>query len=122
MSSAAYGNRTASGDTLLGHVPVHWRVLTLKHLCDVMPSNVDKKCYEGQQAVRLCNYTDVYYNERITRDLAFMDATASGEQVARFGLKAGDVIVTKDSETADDIAVPAKLTTVSASASTTGWK
>ncbi len=36
-----------------------------------------------------------------------MLATASDEQIERFSLKIGDVIITKDSETANDIAVPA---------------
>ena len=37
----------------------------------------------------------------------FMAATASSEQLRKFTLRAGDVIITKDSETADDIAVAA---------------
>jgi type I restriction enzyme S subunit len=39
--------------------------------------------------------------------MEFMDATASEEQVKKFALRAGDVIITKDSETADDIAIAA---------------
>lgn len=39
-----------------------------------------------------------------------MEATATEGQVARFSLGAGDVLITKDSETADDIAVPAYVT------------
>jgi type I restriction enzyme S subunit len=37
----------------------------------------------------------------------FMVATASPDQIAKFSLRAGDTIVTKDSETADDIAIAA---------------
>ncbi|MCL5447497.1 MAG: restriction endonuclease subunit S, partial [Actinobacteria bacterium] len=40
-------------------------------------------------------------------DLPFMEATASADQIDRFGLRGGDVLLTKDSETPDDIAVPA---------------
>ena len=36
-----------------------------------------------------------------------MKATASIEQIRKLSLKKGDIIITKDSETADDIAVPA---------------
>jgi type I restriction enzyme S subunit len=79
----------------------------LKHAATVMVSNVDKKSVEGDETVRLCNYTDVYYNERITPDLSFMEATATPAQISRLGLRAGDVLVTKDSETAEDIAIPA---------------
>jgi len=79
----------------------------LKHLASVAVSNVDKKSVDGEVSVQLCNYTDVYYNDTITADLAFMAATATPDQVDRFSLRAGDVIITKDSETAADIAVSA---------------
>ncbi|BCG69370.1 hypothetical protein MesoLj113a_05280 [Mesorhizobium sp. 113-1-2] len=88
-------------------LPPHWRVRRLKQVCEVFPSNVDKKSYEGDPSVLLCNYTDVYYNDRITRGLQFMEATATPDQIERFGLRAGDTIITKDSETADDIAIAA---------------
>jgi len=79
----------------------------LKHLARIAVSNVDKKTASDERSVRLCNYTDVYYNELITADLQFMEATASADQIERFALRAGDVLLTKDSETPDDIAVPA---------------
>jgi type I restriction enzyme S subunit len=49
----------------------------------------------------------VYYNRKIALGIDFMEATAEPHQVRRLGLRAGDVLITKDSETADDIAVPA---------------
>ncbi len=55
--------------------------------------------------VRLCNYVDVYRNDRIRSDMAFMSATATPTEIARFGLRVGDVIITKDSEDRTDIAV-----------------
>ena len=79
----------------------------LKHVADIRVSNVDKKTAKGDAQVRLCNYTDVYYHERITGDLDFMVATATRDQRATFGLRRGDVVLTKDSETADDIGVSA---------------
>ncbi len=96
-----------SGVAWLGEIPVGWEVKRLKTIATVQLSNVDKKSVEGQEAVRLCNYTDVYYNERITADLEFMAATATPEQARRFSLRAGDVLITKDSESWTDIAVPA---------------
>ena len=81
----------------------------LKHVAEVRFSNVDKKSVDGQVPVRLCNYTDVYYSDRIVADMPFMDATATPEQIARFSLRAGDVLLTKDSETADDIGVSARV-------------
>jgi type I restriction enzyme S subunit len=96
-----------TGVEWLGEIPTHWELKRLKRLASVRLSNVDKKSVEGQEAVRLCNYTDVYYNDRITPDLDFMTATATRDQVRRFSLRAGDVLITKDSESWMDIAVPA---------------
>lgn len=107
MSLPRYPEYKNSGIEWLGEVPAHWKVLRLKHACSVFPSNVDKHSRDDEPIVRLCNYTDVYYNERITADMPFMEATASEDQVAKFSLKAGDTVITKDSETADDIAISA---------------
>lgn len=100
-----------SGVEWLGEIPEHWTVRRLKAIADVRLSNVDKKSVEGEASVRLCNYVDVYYHDRITPDLEFMSATATREQVRRFSLLAGDVLITKDSESWTDIAVPAVVTT-----------
>ena len=96
-----------SGIEWLGEIPAHWEVKRLKTMALVQLSNVDKKSEEGQARVRLCNYVDVYYNDRITTELEFMNSSATGEQVRRFELGAGDVLITKDSESWNDIAVPA---------------
>lgn len=80
----------------LGEVPGHWEVGRLKRACQVFPSNVDKKVHDGETPVRLCNYTDVYYNERIVDEMELMAATASADQIEKFTLRAGDVIITKD--------------------------
>ena len=96
-----------SGVKWLGKIPAHWDVRRLKTIASVRLSNVDKHSEEGQVAVKLCNYVDVYYNDRVTADLDFMSATATREQVRRFLLRVGDVLITKDSESWNDIAVPA---------------
>ncbi len=82
------------------------RTVPLKRVAYIRVSNVDKKTVEGDVPVRLCNYTDVYYRDVIRADQEFMTATATPEQVAAFRLRAGDVLITKDSETPDDIGVP----------------
>ena len=96
-----------SGVEWLGEIPAHWEMKRLKSFATVQLSNVDKKSAEGQDAVRLSNYVDVYYNERIDDGIDFMPATATTEQIRRFSLRTGDVLITKDSETWTDIAVPA---------------
>lgn len=83
------------------------RTVPLRHLADVRVSNVDKKETADEIQVRLVNYTDVYHGDRIVPDLELMTATASKSQVKAFRLKAGDVLITKDSESASDIGVPA---------------
>ena len=96
-----------SGVEWLGEIPTNWEVRRLKSFASVQLSNVDKKSAEGQDAVRLSNYVDVYYNERIDDGIDFMPATATTDQIRRFSLRTGDVLITKDSETWTDIAVPA---------------
>lgn len=96
-----------SGIEWLGDVPLHWDIALVKHVTDVRFSGVDKHSHDHEMPVRLCNYTDVYKNDKITNDMDLMRATATAGEIARLTLKAGDVIITKDSETPDDIAVPA---------------
>ena len=109
MSFPRYLAYKDSGVEWLGEVPGHWDVKRLKQTCHVFPSNVDKKSYDGETPVKLCNYTDVYYNDTIAAETDFMAATATQEQIAKFTLRAGDTIITKDSETADDIAIAADV-------------
>lgn len=96
-----------SGIEWLGDVPSHWDVALLKHIADVRFSGVDKHSHDDETPVRLCNYTDVYKNDRITGAMELMLATATAAEIARLTLKAGDVLLTKDSETPNDIGVPA---------------
>ena len=91
----------------LGDIPMHWEVRRLRTVAEMRVSNVDKHTKEDELPVRLCNYVDVYKNDRITQAIPFMRATASRDEVKRFGLKPGDVLITKDSEAWDDIGVPA---------------
>lgn len=90
----------------LGELPDGWSGARLFQVANAWPSSVDKHSTAGELPVRLCNYVDVYRNDVITPDVEFMTATATAEQVRRFLLLAGDTLVTKDSETADDIGVP----------------
>ena len=96
-----------SGVEWLGMIPKEWGVKDLKYIAECMPSNVDKKSKEDENSVFLCNYTDIYYNNFINSTLNFMEATASDAQIEKFELKKGDIILTKDSESPDDIGIPA---------------
>ena len=88
-------------------LPDDWEAKPLRFAADYVVSNVDKVPDDDEIPVRLCNYTDVYNNEFITPALDFMHATASEAEVAKFGLEVDDVLITKDSESWDDIGVPA---------------
>lgn len=96
-----------SGIDWLGDVPEHWCVKRVRHIAEMLVSNVDKHSHEHEVPVRLCNYVDVYKNEAITDQLKFMVATASEDEVDRFRIQIGDVVITKDSELWSDIGVPA---------------
>lgn len=88
-------------------LPADWEAKPLRSAADYVVSNVDKVSDDDEIPVRLCNYTDVYNNEFITPALDFMHATASEAEIAKFGLAVDDVLITKDSESWDDIGVPA---------------
>ena len=96
-----------SGVEWLGDVPAHWEVRRLRTVAEMRVSNVDKHTKEGELPVQLCNYVDVYKNDRITKSIAFMRATATVAEIGNFRLEADDVLITKDSETWNDIGVPA---------------
>ena len=91
-------------------LPLGWKLEKLKFFAHVRNSNVDKAISEDEEPVRLCNYTDVYYNDRITPDLNFMEGSATEGEIERFQLKRGQVIITKDSEGWEDIGIPAFVT------------
>jgi type I restriction enzyme, S subunit len=84
---------------------VAWPTRPLCELAQVRVSNVDKKTHLSEQAVKLCNYMDVYSNEYVTGGIDFMEASASASEIERFALNSGDVVITKDSETPDDIGI-----------------
>lgn len=88
-----------------------WREVSLTSVADIRFSSVNKVSQPGEEPVRLCNYTDVYNNDYVTADMDFMRATATKSEIERFGLQVGDVIITKDSETPDDIGIPTVVDT-----------
>jgi len=75
-------------------------------ICEVLPSGVDKVFAKNERPVKLCNYMDVYNNQYITDELidGFMDGSVNESEYQKFVLRAGQVLLTKDSETREDIA------------------
>ena len=98
-------------DSILGKIPEGWNVKRLNELAETVFSSVDKKTRSGEQRIRLCNYIDAYNNEYLTGgESFFMSATASPDEIRRFSLHKGDIVVTKDSETPDDIGISCVIT------------
>ena len=83
------------------------RKFRLGDITNIDISGIDKKTKDGEQTVRLCNFTDVYYNWAITNNMydGLMQASASESDIETFSLRKGQVAITKDSETRDDIGV-----------------
>ncbi len=97
----------SSGVEWLAEVPEHWEIRKLKFLAKVSSSNVDKTISDDEKPILLCNYTNVYYNDCIAPSLNFTKGSAKNEEIAQFQLKKGQVLITKDSESWDDIGIPA---------------
>ena len=87
---------------------IEFKKYKLRELASVDISSVDKKTKEGEIPVRLCNFTDVYKNWAIRTHMydSFMKATAKQKDIDKFSIKKGQVAITKDSETRDDIGIP----------------
>ena len=81
--------------------------VALSEVAEVRFSSVDKHTVAGEKAVRLCNYTDVFKNRFIADSMNFMTASATDSEIVRFGLRHGDIAITKDSETPEEIGIPA---------------
>ncbi len=84
-----------------------WPRVALAAVADLRLSSVDKKIIPGEKKVRLCNYTNVYNQSVLRADMDYMEATATEREIQNCQLEVGDVVITKDSETPDDIGVPA---------------
>ena len=87
------------------------KLYKLSEVAKVEISSVDKKTKDNETPVKLCNFTDVYHNWAITSEMvsSLMDASANPSEIERFSLKKGQVAFTKDSETRDDIGIPAYI-------------
>ncbi len=109
MKLKPYPKYKDSGVPWLDEIPDHWTIRRQRNVVTMLVSNVDKNIVEGEMPVRLCNYVDVYKNQLITEKLPFMKATANEAEIGTFRLRRDDVVITKDSESWDDIGVSALI-------------
>lgn len=87
-------------------LPKGWAKRSIGDVATVRFSSVDKKSVAGEKSVHLCNYMEVWKNPYIDDDMPFMEATANAREIKQCALKRHDVLLTKDSETKDEIAQP----------------
>ena len=95
-----------SGIEWIGEIPSHWDVMKLKYLSRITPSSVDKHIFDDEIQVSVCNYTHVYYNNFINTKVSLDVGSCTENEFSKFKLYKDDVIITKDSESQDDIGIP----------------
>lgn len=87
-----------------------WPLRAIKRISAISFSSVDKHIYDNERQVRVCNYVDVYKNDRVGLATHFREGSVTESEFASYALKAGDVLITKDSEDWKDICVPCLVT------------
>ena len=90
----------------IGDIPKHWEIKRLKYISKVSLSSVDRHEYENELKVKICHYPNVYKSEYIDNDTTLPNGTCSESELKRFSLLDGDILLTKDSESPEDIGVP----------------
>lgn len=95
-----------SGVEWLGEIPEHWTFERMKHIGQVSFSSVDRHELVTEKSVKVCHYPVAYKNESVDNNTTFPSGTCTESEYANFQLLKGDIILTKDSETANDIGVP----------------
>lgn len=99
-----YDSYKDSGIEWIESIPEHWDETQIKYAADCSVSNVDRNTKEDEEPVSVCNYVAVYKNEKILPEFEFEQGSATLAQIEKFTLEDQDVIITKDSETSEDIA------------------
>jgi type I restriction enzyme, S subunit len=95
-----------SGVEWIGEIPEDWEVKKLKFVANFNNSTVDRHVHDDEIPVSISHYPQVYHNETISLKTKLSEGTCSQNEFENFRLKKDDVLITKDSEAADDIGVP----------------
>lgn len=102
----AYSEYKYSGVEWIGDIPVQWDLVKLKHNTDVSFSSIDRHVYDEERKVSICHYPDAYKSEILNASTNLSSGTCTSSEFERYQLKEDQVIITKDSESADDIGIP----------------
>lgn len=101
-----YDKYIKSGIDWISDIPSSWKLCKLKFNSNLIISTVDRHELEEEITVSVCHYPQAYNNEKINKETVLSSGTCSLKQLENFGLRKGQIIITKDSETSDDIGVP----------------
>lgn len=101
-----YLNYINSNIDWLGEIPEDWKIVSLKFIAITKFSTVDRHEIEEEVAVNVCHYPDAYKNQVLNRGTVLSRGTCTVRELENFSLRRGQVIITKDSETPDDIGIP----------------
>lgn len=87
-------------------MPSSWQVIRLKYVAGVELSSVDRLELHTEKKVKVCHYPEVYYNEYIDESTSVSSGTCTDREFQKFSLRFNDIVMTKDSESYNDIGVP----------------
>ena len=107
MKFKKYPKYKDSGIEWIGEIPEHWEIKRLKFTTYFDNSTVDRHIHDDEIKVTISHYPQVYNNEIINSKTIMENGTCTKKELEKFRLKKNDVLITKDSETPDDIGVPA---------------
>jgi type I restriction enzyme, S subunit len=104
-----YPKYKLSHNIWIGKIPEHWEEYHLANIGVFSASGIDKKIIDGEEVVKMVNYTDVYGNSscEIWGNRDFMLTTTTTEKVKEHNLQKGDILFTPSSETVKDIGISA---------------
>ena len=99
-----------SGIDWVGKIPSHWDNRRIRFFSNFRLSNIDRKFRTNEVRVKVSHYPDVYYNENISKETELPAGSCSKQQLKEFQLMEGDILITKDSESPEDIGIPCFIT------------
>lgn len=86
-----------------------WKFAKLKNVSQVNFSTVDRHEYDNEHTVSICHYPQAYKNEIINQTTILSSGTCTDKEKNQYSLERGRIILTKDSESAEDIGIPAYI-------------
>jgi type I restriction enzyme S subunit len=95
-----------SGVEWIGMIPSGWEVKKLKYLSAVFSSSVNRHVHKDEIQLCVCHYPMVYNEEFINKNSKMEKGSCKEDEYKKYILKKGQVILTKDSESPDDIGIP----------------